>query len=135
MKRWKIITALTLVFTLGILTSVVGTGLVLKHGKPFGPRDPEKRKAFIMQRLVHKLDLTADQKERVAAIVNRRHAQARDQFRKHRQTLHAFLLESFAEIRMELTPAQQIKLDALQADMEERFRERARHFHPPPPGH
>lgn len=135
MKRWKIITALTLVFVLGILTGVVGTGMVFKQGWHFGPRDPEKRKAFIIQRLERKLDLNADQKARVAAIVDRRHAAARDQFRRHRQALHAFMLESFAEIRLELTPVQQVKLDALQVDMEERFRKRGRRFHLPPPAH
>lgn len=135
MKRWQIITALTLVFVLGILTGVVGTGVVFKHGWPFGPRDPEKRKAFIVERLERKLDLNAAQKKRVAAIVDRRHAAAREHFRKHREVLHAFMVESFADIRKELTPAQQIKLDALQAEMEERFRKRGRRFHPPPPGH
>lgn len=132
MKRWKIITALTLVFVLGVLTGVVGTGMAFKHGLPFGQRGPEGRKAFIMKRLERKLDLTADQKVRVAAIVDRRHNQAREQFRRHRQALQAFMTQSFAEIRTELTPEQQVKLDALQAEMEERFRKRGRRFHHPP---
>lgn len=134
MKRWKIITALVLVFILGGLIGIVGTGMVLKHGAPFGPRGPEGRKAFLMKRLERKLDLTAAQKVRVGAIVDRRHARARDHFRQHRQEMHAFMAQSFVEIRKELTPEQQPKLDALQAEMEERFRKRARRFHHPP-GH
>jgi Spy/CpxP family protein refolding chaperone len=134
MKRWKIITALALVFILGVLTGIVGTGIAFKHGLPFGFRDPEQRKAFIMKRLERKLDLTAAQLVRVAAIVDRRHDQARDQFRRHRQALHAFMAESFAEIRKELTPEQQVKLDAFEAELEARFRKRGRRF-PPPPGH
>ena len=132
MKRWKFITVLALVFIVGVLTGVVGTGMALKHGLPFGPRGPEGRKAFIMQRLERKLDLSAEQKDRVAAIVDRRHEQAREQFRRHRQTLYAFMTQSFAEIRKELTPAQQVKLDAFQAELEERFRKRGRRFHHPP---
>ncbi len=134
MKRWKIITAIVLVFILGVLTGVVGTGMALKHGPPFGLRGPEGRKAFIMKRLERKLDLTAEQKVRVAAIVDRRHQKAREQFRRHRQSLQTFMAQSFAEIREELTPAQQVKLDAFQAELEERFRKRGRRFHPPP-GH
>ena len=134
MKRWKIITAIVLVFILGVLTGVVGTGMALKHGPPFGLRGPEGRKAFIMKRLERKLDLTAEQKVRVAAIVDRRHQKAREQFSRHREALQVFMAQSFAEIRQELTPPQQVKLDALQAEMEERFRKRGRRFHPPP-GH
>mgnify|MGYP000305454193 CR=1 FL=1 len=132
MKRWKIITALVLVFVLGVLIGVVGTGMALKHGLPFGPRGPEGRKAFIMKQLERKLDLTSEQKVRVAAIVDRRHTQAREQFRRHRQALQAFMAKSFAEIRTELTPEQQVKLDAFQAELEERFRKRGRRFHHPP---
>ena len=131
MQRWKIITALVLVFILGILTGVVGTGMALKHGPPFGARSPEGRKAFILKRLDRRLELTASQKTRVAAIVNRRHDKAREQFRRHRQALHAFMTQSFAEIRRELTPEQQIKMDAFQTELEERFRKRGHRFHPP----
>ena len=131
MKRWKMITALAVVFVLGIMIGVVGTGMAIKHDLALGPRDPEKRKAFIMQRLERRLDLTAAQKIRVAAIVDRRHAKAREQFRRHRQALHAFMTQSFAEIRQELTPEQQRKLDAFQAELEARFRNRGRGFHRP----
>jgi Spy/CpxP family protein refolding chaperone len=132
MKRWKIITSVALVFILGLMVGIVGTGVVIKRSAPFGPRGPEGRKALFMQRLERKLDLTAAQKTRVAAIVDRRHARARDRFRRHRQQMHAFMAEGFADIRKELTPEQQVKLDALQAEMEVRFKKRGRHFHHPP---
>ena len=131
MKRWKMVAALAVVLILGIMIGVVGTGVVIKHGLALGPRGPEERKAFILKRLERRLDLTGAQKERVAAIVDRRHAMAREQFRRHRQALHAFMKQSFAEIREEVTPEQQVELDAFQAELEERFRKRGRHFHPP----
>ncbi len=131
MKRWKMVAAFAVVFVLGMMVGVVGTGVAIKHGPAFGPRDPEGRKAFILKRLDRRLELTASQKTRVAAIVNRRHDKAREQFRRHRQALHAFMTQSFAEIRRELTPEQQIKLDAFQNELEERFRKRGHRFHPP----
>lgn len=134
MKRWKIITSFALVFILGGMAGVVGTGVVIKHGTPFSRRGPEGHKAFFMQRLERKLDLSAAQKTRVAAIVGRRHDQARERFRQHRQEMHAFKTQGFAEIRQELTPEQQIKLDELQSEMEKRFERRGRRFHHPP-GH
>ena len=42
-----------------------------------------------IEQLERKLDLTSEQKVRVAAIVDRRHTQAREQFRRHRQALQA----------------------------------------------
>jgi Spy/CpxP family protein refolding chaperone len=132
MKRWKIITSVSLVFVLGLMVGIVGTGVVIKRGAPFDPRGPEERKAFFMQRLERKLDLTPAQKTRVAAIVDRRHAHARDRFRRHRQEMHAFMAQGFAEIRQELTPEQQVKLDDLQSEMEVRFKKRGRHFRHPP---
>lgn len=132
MERWKIITVLALVFMLGLMVGVVGTGVAFKHGTPFSPRSPEGRKAFFMQRLERKLDLTAAQKTRVAAIVDRRHAQARERFRRHRQAMRAFMVQGFEDIRKELTPEQQIKLDALQSEFEARFQKRGRRFHHPP---
>ncbi|MBL0716406.1 MAG: hypothetical protein JJV98_22240, partial [Desulfosarcina sp.] len=65
MKRWKIIISLTLVFILGVMAGVVGTGLAVKHPLPYGNRGPEGRKAFFIKRLERKLDLAADQKVRV----------------------------------------------------------------------
>ena len=132
MERWKIITVLVLVFVVGLMTGIVGTGVFIKHGAPFSPRGSEGRKAFLMQRLERKLDLTAAQKTRVAAIVDRRHDQARERFRRHRQAMHAFMTQGFDEIRRELTPEQQGRLDELQSELEARFKKRGRRFHRPP---
>jgi hypothetical protein len=79
------------------------------HIHPFRIHSPEGRKAFLMKRLERKLDLTAQQREQVAAIVDRRHAEAWDHFRQHRDKLKKFIAQSFAEIRQVLDPIQQPK--------------------------
>ena len=42
--------------------------------------------------------------------MDRRHAKAHEQFRRHRKALLAFMQESFAEIRKELVSEQQVSL-------------------------
>ncbi len=49
-----------------------------------------------------------------------------------RKTLPQTMRPPVDPTREELTPAQQVKLDAFQAELEERFRKRGRRFHPPP---
>ena len=71
MQKWKIVAGLLLVFVLGALTGALSTGMVLKRHHPFFSRAPEGRKAFIMKRLTRKLDLTAEQKVRIEAIIDR----------------------------------------------------------------
>jgi hypothetical protein len=132
MQRWKLVTILVLVFVLGALAGVLGTGLALRYYHPFGPRDPAARKAFIMQRLERRLSLDADQKQRVAAIVDRFQAQAGERFRAHRQEWQALLNQGFSEIRRELNPGQQERLDALRSEFEARLQKRGARFAPPP---
>ena len=121
-----------LVFVLGALAGVLGTSLTLRYARPFGPRDPEARKAFIVKRLEQRLDLDADQKQRVAAIVARIENEAAERFRVHRQEWQALMNRGFAEIRRELNPDQQQRLDELQAELQARLAKRGARFPPPP---
>jgi len=132
MQRWKFVTILVLVFILGVLAGVLGTSLTLRHFHPFGPRDPEARKAFIMQRLERGLNLDADQKVRVAAIVDRFQTEAGERFRAHRQEWQAFMNRGFSAIRQELNPDQQQRLDELRREFEARLAKRGARFPPPP---
>jgi len=133
MQRWKFATIIVLVFILGALTGVLGTSLTLRHYHPFGPRDPEARKAFIVKRLEDRLDLDADQKQRVAAIVDRIENEAAERFRANRQEWQALMDRGFAEIRQELNPDQQQRLDELHAELEARLHKRGARFPPPTP--
>jgi hypothetical protein len=131
MQKWKIVAGLLLVFVLGALSGVLGTGMVLKRHHPFFSKAPEGRKAFIMKRLTRKLDLTAEQQVRIEAIVDRVQSETFEQMREGRRFMREQLQKGFAEIRKELTPEQQLKFDQMQAERERRRQERGERFHGP----
>ena len=131
MQKSKIVAGLLLVFVLGALCGALGTGMVLKRHHPFFSKAPEGRKAFIMKRLARQLDLTAEQKIRIGAIVERVQSETFEQMREGRRFMHEQLEKGFAEIRKELTPEQQLKFDRMQAEREHRWKERGKRFHGP----
>lgn len=122
MKKWKLITGITLIFLLGALIGSLGTGLFL-HNRP-GSRKPEALKMAVMKRLVRQLDLTADQKPRVETIVDQLQEKTRNHFNKTRQEMRAIIAQGIARIKKELNPDQQKKLDTLH----ERFKRRHRRW-------
>jgi len=131
MQKWKIIAGLLLVFVLGALTGALGTGMVLKRHHPFFSHQPEDRKAFIMKRLSRKLDLSAEQKVRIEAIIDRVQAETFQKMREGRRFMREHLEKGFAEIRKELTPEQQRRFDEMKAEREQRRKERGERFHGP----
>lgn len=131
MQKWKIVAGLLLVFVLGALTGALSTGIALKRHHPFFSGAPEGRKAFIMKRLSRKLDLSADQKVRIEAIIDRVQSETFQQMRDGRRFMHRQLEKGFAEIRKELTPEQQRRFDEMKADREQRRKERGARFHGP----
>ena len=128
MKKWKLAAGLLLVFTLGVLSGVLGTGMVLKRHHPFFSHKPEGRKAFLMKRLTRKLDLSEDQKDRIAAIIDRMQGEMITHFREGRRFRHQHLEKGFAEIRKELNPDQQRRFDELKAERERHWKKRRERF-------
>ena len=128
MKKWKLAAGLLLVFTLGVLSGVVGTGLVLKRHHPFFSHKPEGRKVFLMKRLSRKLDLTEDQKERIEAIIDRMQGEMMTHFREGRRFRRQHLEKGFAEIRKTLNPEQQRRFDELKAERERHWKKRRERF-------
>jgi hypothetical protein len=131
MQKWKIIAGLLLVFILGTLTGVLGTGLILKRHHLFFSDRPEGRKAFIMERLTHKLDLSEEQRVRVEAIIDRVQSETFHRISEGRRFVREQLEKGFAEIRKELTPEQQRRFDEMKAELERRRKERSKRFHGP----
>ena len=131
MPKWKIIAGLLMVFILGTLTGALGTGLILKRHHLFFSARPEGRKAFIIERLTHRLDLSEVQKVRVEAIVDRVQAETLERFREGRRLIHEQMDGVFAEIRKELTPDQQREFDEMQAEFERRREAHSKHFNGP----
>lgn len=131
MTKWKIIAGLVMVFVLGALAGALGTGMMLKRHHPFFSHRPEGRKAFIMERLTRRLDLSAEQQARIGSIMDRVQTETLDRIREGRRFMREQLEKGFAEIRKELTPEQQRRFDEMKADLERRRKERGQPWHGP----
>lgn len=131
MPKWNIIAGLVMVFVLGVLSGALGTGMVLKRHHLFFSDRPEGRKEFIMERLTRRLELSEAQQARIGAIVDRVQAETFERIREGRRIVREQLEKGFAEIRKELTPEQQRRLDEMKADLERRRKERGKRLHGP----
>ena len=120
MNRWKLISGVVLVFVLGVLAGSMGTGFYFKHRLVPSKRDPRSRKAFIMEKLSRKLDLTQSQKIRIEKIVSKMVDRRREYFVKRRPEIRRIMDHGFSQIKKELNSDQQKKLDALREKFEKR---------------
>ncbi len=125
MKPWMK-TALT--FLIGFLLGVAATGLVIHHF--FGPHHPPGVADVdrILRRLSSRYDLTADQKEKVAALLKQELPKT-EALRKEGEVKFKALRDSFnIQLRALLSPDQQKKLDDMLAKWEQKQKERPRFF-------
>jgi len=125
MKRFKAIAGITMIFLLGVMTGVLGTGMVVKHriesfhSKGFPPIKP-----IFMKKVCSRLDLTPAQKSAVEKILENLHVQLKEARHEFHPKIKAAFDNSFAQIRTHLSEPQQKKLDTL-------IKQLPRHF---PPG-
>ncbi|MFZ7127777.1 MAG: hypothetical protein ACOWWM_16585 [Desulfobacterales bacterium] len=135
MKQWKLVAGISLVFVLGALVGSAVTGCFLRSGHTPRFRDPVQRKAVIMERLIDRLELDDAQKSQVEAVVDRSDARMQENLRERRAQARRIMEEGFAEIRRVLREDQQKSLDALEAEIDARHRERHRRWfgESPPP--
>jgi hypothetical protein len=122
--RWKLISGILLVFVLGILAGSLGTEFYLKHRLAPLMREPRVRTAFIMKRLSRELNLTADQKSKIQAIVEQMMEKRREYYLENRPEIKKIMDEGFSQIRDELNQAQKEKLEALREKFQNRRGER-----------
>lgn len=133
MKRWKIFAGIFLVFALGVVSGVLGTGVFIKHRVlEFRGGAPFMRDRFLMHRLTRELDLTGTQQEKIGRILKGMRTRHQDFFRARRAEMTRIIDSELAVVKKELTAGQQDKLDRLL----EKFRRHRRRFHDtkPPPG-
>ncbi len=139
-RNWKIILAFLGVFVAGaVFGGFVSLRYVRQKFEQARLRTPAPLEQFspqIMKRFSNRLDLTAEQKEKLRPIIR----QAGEELRKLRQSgereaiaVAERMHEQVAEI---LTPAQQEKLEQMKRDMRERWqRDRQQRWGArPPPG-
>jgi hypothetical protein len=130
MKKWKIFTGIFLIFAIGVLSGVLGTGLFIKHRiVEFRGGAPFMRDRFLMRRLTSELDLTAQQQEKVGAILAGMRTRNKDFFQTRRAEMAKIINNELSAVKKELTGEQQKKLDQLM----EKFRRHRHRFHDKPP--
>jgi len=120
MKRWKLIAGIILVFVLGVLSGTLGTGLYMKQKMKPIRQDPKARRTAIIEKLTRGLDLKEDQIPRIEKILD----EIDQKSREYRQEIRKMRTESISQMKKELTPEQQKKLDQLHQEWELRRKKR-----------
>lgn len=122
MKRLKAISGILAIFILGIMTGVLGTGLVVKHRiesfqeKGFPPIRP-----MFMKRIGNRLDLTPAQRVEVEKIIDNLQVELREVRRDFHPKIKAAFDTCFEQIREHLTEPQKKKLDIIKKQLPKHF--------------
>jgi hypothetical protein len=117
MKGWKAVAGVVLVFFLGVAAGGIGVYRFHRHRMDrFFRGEPGAVSGFLVHRLSRELDLDAQQKTRVEAIVLRSEEETRALRRQFRPQFEAILEKGRKEIRAELRPDQQQRFDATAAE-------------------
>jgi Spy/CpxP family protein refolding chaperone len=119
MNRWKLISGIALLFILGVLVGSIGTKLYFERQHP-RLADHRSRKAFLMERLSKELNLTEDQKVTIGKFVEQMEEKRREYFLQKRAETENLV----DQMKKELTPDQQKKLDVLREKFEKRQKAR-----------
>jgi Spy/CpxP family protein refolding chaperone len=120
MKRWKLFAGIVLVFALGGLAGSLGMGWYIKNKMTPLRMAPKARRTFIIEKLSLKLDLTDKQIPKIEKIL----AEVDLKRRKYYAEIRKIRTESISQMKKELTPDQQIKLDELHRKWEQRRKKR-----------
>lgn len=125
MNKWKLISGITLLVSLCIAIGALGYAYYLKSSHPVFIRGPQKaRYEFVLKRLNKELDLSGAQYENLVIIIDRLRQKNRLQLEDHQKKMRRTFNQSISEIRQELNPNQQLKLDALVDEFKKRRNER-----------
>ena len=101
---------------LGVLSGAVGMGLYVKHKMKPVRHDPKARRTFVIEKLARRLDLKENQIPKIEKILDEL-----DQRRQeYRQDIRKMRTKSISQMKNELTPEQQRKLDQLHQEWENR---------------
>lgn len=109
-------------FALGVLAGVLGTGVYFERTHLKMLNRPETKTAFIVKKLTDRLDLTAEQEDKIDLIVKEMQTEIRTRFPVPRREIRNVLEAGFDRIRLLLTPTQQAKMDRIRQDFEQKRR-------------
>ncbi len=128
MKNWKVIIGIVLIFIFGVLAGLLGAGYYIKEYRLNIQRNQSVRTEVIVKRLGQRLGLNDDQRRNVKTIVENMQKKKNARFVEHLKAMREIRREGFNEIRNELTPEQQKKMDKLNKEIERRRRGQGRRF-------
>ncbi|MHB8174461.1 MAG: periplasmic heavy metal sensor [Nitrospirota bacterium] len=117
MKRWKAVLGIIFIFLLGAIAGGIISSAVYRHRQPWGK--PHSREQ-VVRKLSHKLNLDANQRAQVEAIVNDAHNQMRDMRRAVQPKIDSILTDAQAKIRAVLRTDQKQEFNKLVARWKER---------------
>ena len=128
MKNWKLIIGILLIFILGVLAGLLGAGYYLKEYRLNIQKNTSFRTEFIVKRLGRRFGLNDEQRQKVRTIIENMQKKKNARFMEHLAAIGEMRREGFNEIRNELTPAQQKKMDQLNKEFERRRKGQGRRF-------
>lgn len=118
----KAIAGVCVVFVLGVITGVLGTGIVVRRGiRQFVERAPDAHRSILMRRLTRELQLTEAQRPQVEAIVQSGGQEIRALMQQSHTDFSAIMQRRTAELKALLTPEQQQQLDRMVERLQQRW--------------
>jgi len=118
----KAVAGVLVVFLLGVVTGVLGTGIVVRYGmRKFAEQAPETHRHIAMRRLTRELKLTDAQQPQVEAIVQSGGQEIRSLLQQSHREFSEILQRKTTELKAILTPEQQQQLDRMVERLQKRW--------------
>jgi hypothetical protein len=115
LKRWKLYSALLLIFLAGLVTGAVGTGLYDRQRQESLHRGdyPTVIRNIILERLTRELVLEAGQRREVETVILETQAGLKDLRNRYRPEAEALIAQGIVKMKGRLSAGQQVRLDQL----------------------
>jgi Spy/CpxP family protein refolding chaperone len=127
MKKVRLAAGVILIFFVGALAGTLATNLYMRHrigrlppGGPHPPPPPPARGTMLMEQLTRDLELTKDQRQRIAGIVEDAERRILGVRRKYLPAMKEIEDQTFGLIKEKLTPDQRKKVEDLQERLSDR---------------
>ena len=133
MKKWKLYVGLVLVFVLGVVAGSLGNRFFHKQRFERMRKDPATRKAFFMNRLSKKLNLSEEQRRAFEPILDQIDKRRQEYHMRERSHMKEIINDGFSQMREHLTPEQQKELDDLEKKARRFMKRQPLPPHPPGP--
>jgi len=117
LKKWKIVSALSLIFLAGLVTGAAITGLYDKHRhESLRQGDyPSAVRKMVMEMLTRELSLNTEQQREIEAIVKETQTGLKELRKRYGPEAEILIAQGLVKMKGGLTPEQQSRLDQLHA--------------------